>query len=471
MLFNSVPFLLFFPVVIFLYFLIPFKYRWLWLLAASYFFYGSWKVEYLSLIVISTVVDYTIAMQLVKKKSKTTRRLLLVTSLATNLGILFFFKYFNFFVADTAFVKDLYLHHSNVRAVVDLFTYALPVGISFYTFQTMSYTIDVYQGKAEPEKHFGKFALFVSFFPQLVAGPIERYTHLHPQLMAHHKFTYENFANGLRLMLFGFFVKMCIADNLSAYVDLVYANPAEYGRWSIVTAWVFFSFQIYADFHGYTSIAQGVALIMGIKLMDNFRTPYLAATISEFWHRWHISLSTWFRDYVFIPLGGSRVNFLRWCVNIMVVFIVSGAWHGANYTYMIWGGIHGVLYIIERLGAKVIKLPKEGFSFWRILGIARTFVIVNIAWVYFRADGLRNAQDIFKAFSQNLTDNSLSVDPVVIGLLVFFILLDGILFNKRFDKWVGDKPLSVRWAVYAVLLFAITAMAGSVNHPFIYFQF
>ncbi|MCB9245297.1 MAG: MBOAT family protein [Flavobacteriales bacterium] len=347
--------------------------------------------------------------------------------------------------------------------------FAIPVGISFYTFQTLSYTLDVYHGRVSPEYNLGKFALFVSFFPQLVAGPIERFSHLMPQLRSAVAFRYANFSRAFRLMLFGFFLKICIADNFSGLVDAVYADPRNFDLFSRWLATLGFSFQIYTDFAGYTLVAQGAALCLGVELMDNFRTPYLSTSISEFWKRWHISLSTWFRDYLYLPLGGNRVSRLRWVVNILLVFAISGFWHGANWTFLIWGCIHGGLYLLERF-----VWGKPGAEAGPIVRFAhglRTFVLVQVAWVFFRADTTPHAMEHLHLLFASPGPEQLAVKGVWIVLFAAFVLSELWLYRSRFDRAVADWHPLVRWSLYAFLLYAITALGGVANHPFIYFQF
>jgi D-alanyl-lipoteichoic acid acyltransferase DltB (MBOAT superfamily) len=347
-LFNSWIFFLFLPLVFAAVYSIPQKYRWIVLLVASYIFYGWWKAEFLLIIAFSTVLDYFCALKIEDSPNQYARKRWAALSLGINLGILFLFKYFYFFIGSSTWMQDLVSPHQKMRDLVEFFGNALPVGISFYTFQTMSYTLDVYYRRAKPERHLGQFALFVSYFPQLVAGPIERFSHLNEQLKVEHKLAYKNLQLGFRLMLYGFFVKMVIADNLSYTVSSIFNDPGKWKYYWNIIGVLSFGFQIYADFFGYSLIAQGAAKLFGIELMDNFNRPYLSNNISEFWKRWHISLSTWFRDYVYIPLGGNRVSHSKWIFNIMLVFVLSGLWHGANYTFLIWGALHGVFYLVER---------------------------------------------------------------------------------------------------------------------------
>lgn len=439
------------------------------MLVASYFFYMSWKVEYIALIIASTLIDFYSAQRIEKSNSNTKRRLFLALSVCSNLGLLFIFKYFNFAVLSTNSLLE-WMHIESALTVHELL---LPVGISFYTFQTLSYTIDVYYKKQKAETHLGYFALYVSYFPQLVAGPIERFSRLNSQLRAKVKLQYNNIANGLRLILFGFFLKMVIADNLSVYVDTVYNAPEAYNRVDVALAMIFYSLQIYGDFHGYSSIAIGTALLFGVKLMNNFSTPYLATSIKEFWERWHISLSTWFRDYLYIPLGGNKVKVARWAVNIFIVFAVSGLWHGANWTFVIWGSLYGILYLIEHLINQLLNPKKTSsqLTLKRIVLALKNFALVTLIWVFFRSQDLNQAQEMFASLLKTTSESDLTIENSIAIWLVVFIALEFALFNSRFDQWVNSKPIAVRWLSYALLLFAILAFAGVQEYQFIYFQF
>jgi len=471
MLFNTINFVIFLPIVVMLYYLIPHKYRWMMLLAASYYFYMSWKVEYVFLIVISTLIDYYSGIRMEKLPDKKARLPFLILSLSANLGLLFFFKYFNFFSENLnfAFQKFHILHQ------IPMMKFLLPVGISFYTFQTLSYSIDVYFGRQKAEHHLGYFALYVSFFPQLVAGPIERFSRLTPQLRAKHNFSYDNLANGLRLILYGLFIKMVIADNLAGIVDKVYLAPDSFDSLHIIIGLIFYSFQIYSDFYGYSIIAIGSALIMGVKIMDNFKTPYLAKNIAEFWQRWHISLSTWFRDYLYFPLGGNKVAKSRWIFNILIVFVVSGIWHGANWTFLIWGGLFGGIYLIENYMNKLFSLKKKQkpYSAGHIILAAKTFILVTFIWIFFRSQSFYDALHLIKLLYVNhgITSASLSIPLVTWFFLAVFVFSDVFLYNKRFDGWVAKFNPLLRWSVYGLLIFAIIVFAGVDNFPFIYFQF
>lgn len=466
MLFNSLPFLIFLPTVVALYYLLPKKTRWILLLLGSYFFYGFWKVEYLSLIVISTTVDYFAAQIIHDSSNQSRRRFALATSLVVNLGLLAFFKYSGWFIQDVASPIGLFDEAMSAR-LTSFMSFALPVGISFYTFQTMGYTIDVYYRQAIPERNPLKFALFVSYFPQLVAGPIERFNKLMPQLKKEVAFDYRNIQHGGRFVLYGLFIKMCIADNIAPVVDEIFASHDIASSAQLMWGMILFGLQIYSDFHGYSLIAIGVAKMMGVDLMKNFDAPYSSLSIREFWSRWHISLSTWFRDYLFIPLGGSRVNSIRLVVNVSAVFLISGLWHGANWTFVVWGALHGAAYLLERWfltndTRNALKIPR-----WFV-----TMLIVFIAWIFFRSETVEQGNlYVARMLSFETGMVNISWDPILISLIGLFLLSDIHLKNRDFDQWLSTKSEVQRWSVYGLLIFCITALSGTVNHPFIYFQF
>ena len=482
MLFNSLHFLIFFPVVVFLYFSIPQRFRWILLLISSYYFYMSWNAKYIILIIISTLIDYFSAIRIYNSKTLTMKRMFLFFSIFSNIGLLFFFKYFNFFSES---LNELFkyfaipLHPITVKVL-------LPVGISFYTFQTLSYTIDVYRGVIKPQRHLGIFAVYVSFFPQLVAGPIERAKNLLPQFFETHNFDYFRISNGLKLMLWGFFKKVVVADNIALFVDKVYGNVYDQSGLSLFLATILFAFQIFADFSGYSDIAIGAAQVLGFKLMDNFKRPYFASSLRDFWKRWHISLTTWFKDYVYIPLGGSRVSTKRWFFNIMVVFLLSGLWHGANWTFVFWGFIHGLYMLFEI----VIKPFKEAFyvfsgliKFPKIIFFIEwlaTFFIVNISWVFFRS---KDVSESFYVLSHMFSDWSLSsinfftTGTSLLGVLLLFVFIAIMEFvhlieeHKNMRYFMNDKPRYFRWAVYIIIFFLIILFGAFNNTQFIYFQF
>lgn len=490
MLFNSISFLIFFPTVVVLYFLMPQKYRWVFLLAASYYFYMCWKAEYIVLIIVSTVIDYYAGIKMEQAKEKIKKRRFLFLSLMSNLGLLFTFKYFNFFTNSFESV----LNNFNIFYDSPMFKMLLPVGISFYTFQTLSYSIDVYRGERKAERHLGYFALYVSFFPQLVAGPIERSTRLLPQFFEKHEFDSTRVSDGLKLMLWGFFKKVVIADRLSILVNQVYNNVEAHEGVSLLLATYFFAFQIYCDFSGYSDIAIGAAQVMGFSLMDNFNRPYYAKSISEFWKRWHISLSTWFRDYLYIPLGGNRVRKWRWYINLFVTFLVSGLWHGANWTFVIWGAIHGFYLVFaiwtNKITNRIYSVLKlyQGSKARKIVDVLITFHLVLFAWVFFRANSFNDAiyilgnifplniEEFFKLLSSTgATQAALGLTKR--GIILAFLsigFMEIIHFFQRHRKmrsFLSEKPLIVRWFVYYILIIAIISFGEFRMQEFIYFQF
>ena len=473
MLFNSIEFLIFFPIVTLLFYLMPQKWRWLMLLAASCFFYMWFIPKYIFILLITILIDYSAGIFIEKWKDDIPRKkTCLVISIVSTCLVLFIFKYLNFCSANLVALAQ-HFGWSHPQKILDI---ALPIGLSFHTFQSLSYVIEVYRGNQKAERHFGYYALYVMFYPQLVTGPIERPQNLLRQLHEHKELQYDNIANGLRLILFGLFLKMVVADNLGAYVDKIYENPFAYSSGDILLGMLFYSFQIYGDFFGYSTIALGCASTMGFTLMDNFKTPYLSGSIQEFWRRWHISLSTWFRDYLYIPLGGNRVTIPRWALNTLIVFTVCGIWHGANWTFMIWGFTYGVLLILEH-GLRNIHLfdkieGKTGRAIINICNVAKTFVIVTLLWSVFRATSFGNLHDLFTALFHNGTmDNQLQVAPKAWIALILFIIADILIRKSRFDVWCGQQKTLVRWGIYTFLLFAIIALSSVEQIPFIYFQF
>ncbi len=488
MLFNSIEFLIFFPVVACAYFLIPHRFRWALLLVASYLFYASWRAEYLVLILASTVVDFLAGLMMAKYPTREGRGKFLAASLVCNLGLLFTFKYFNFFSGNANVAMES-LGLSYALPAVDL---VLPVGISFYTFQTLSYTIEVYWGTQEPERRPGIFALYVAFFPQLVAGPIERSKRLLPQFLERHNFDARRATQGLRLILFGMFKKVVVADRLAPFVDEIYGSPTEHTGPVLLLATVFFTFQIYCDFSGYSDIAIGTARIMGFDLMLNFKRPYAARSISDFWKRWHISLSTWFRDYVYLPLGGNRVALLRWTLNILAVFIISGLWHGANTTFLVWGALHGTYYLVSRATARLRKATVRLSGLHHtprihaVLQVLFIFTIVSVGWVFFRAHTLSDAAFILWSLPSGWdglitgeTWEQLTASAgmpftewwlafACIGALIIVEKLHGDEgLSAMLDRW----PTWLRWLAYLGTTMAIFNLGAIQDVPFIYFQF
>lgn len=486
MLFNSLDFILFFPIVWVFYRITPQRIKWLVLLVASYYFYMSWKVEYALLIIFSTVVDYYAALAIEKYHDK--KRIWVSLSLATNLGLLFFFKYFNF-LADSFNVA---FQASGFALQIPYHDFLLPVGISFYTFQTLSYTIDVYTGQQTAEKHFGIFALYVSFFPQLVAGPIERAGRLLPQFKEHQVIRYADLSDGFKQVVWGFFKKVVIADRLALFVNHVYATPESYPGIPLIIATFFFAIQIYCDFSGYSDIAIGTARMMGYELMENFKKPYFSKSIGEFWQRWHISLSTWFRDYVYIPLGGNRVSKMRWISNIMITFTVSGFWHGANWTFVVWGALNG-LYLI--VGQETKAFRNQIFSkspYWLRATFATliTFSLTNIAWIFFRANNLSDAWYVLTHLTSNLgyilliptdllTERSFLFRMglggyefwIAIASLIIFHLIEWFSRKERIYEWTRNWPTVLKWSFFYFLIFSCLMFGEFNQQQFIYFQF
>ena len=492
MIFNSFEFLIFFPIVLLLHFLLPLKLRWIALLIASYYFYISWNPELIYLIVFTTLISYVSAIVITKSQKPAVRKFWLTLTLVVCLGVLFFYKYFNFLSTSVTEILRRFALPVN-DFTLDLI---LPVGISFYTFQTLSYVIDVYRGSIEPEYHFGYYALYVSFFPQLVAGPIERPENLLPPLKAKHRPEADNFREGLKIMVCGFFKKLVVADILAPYVNSVFNAPAEANGLSVAVATCLFAVQIYCDFSGYTDIAIGCARIMGIRLMQNFNMPYMARTIKEFWSRWHISLSSWFRDYVYIPLGGNRCSSARQSFNVFVVFLLSGIWHGANWTFVLWGILHGVYQIVGKITLPTrkkiceklhINRDSEAYHWWERFV---TFVLVCFAWILFRANSLADLGTIvtklftdwggvkYLATSMSILDITAAEIVIVVLAVIVMNLLDLLIMQNtdrtRFNSY--DALATVRDNSYVYLIFCIAVawfilLADGGASSFIYFQF
>jgi len=476
MLFNSWQFGVFLPVVFLIYWNLPKKFsnkKWIFLLLASYYFYMSWEVKYVVLILFTTLISYFAAIFLEKTQNKTAKKLILISALVSCLGVLFVFKYFNFFSENFACFMSLFaikLHPVTLKLI-------LPVGISFYTFQTLSYVIDVYRGDIKPEKNFGIYAAFISFFPQLVAGPIERTKNLLPQIKSPHEFNYEQASYGLKLMAWGFFKKLCIADTIAVYVDKVFGMLIRYEGFSLILAVFFFTIQIYCDFSGYSDIARGAAKLFGIELMENFKSPYFSSSIKEFWSRWHISLSTWFRDYVYIPLGGSRVSKFRHAVNLMITFLISGLWHGANWNFLIWGGVHGLAQVIENFALK-----KRTKNFFRMI---LTFIFCMLAWTFFRAENFSEVIYIFsnmfkinggliKYFHDGFQIIGMGKFPLALTCLTLLILAlyDYFSLDRDVIKKISSKNKFIRWSIYIALgLYIAFFSPKGVVTEFVYFQF
>ncbi len=489
MLFNSYQYLIFLPIVVGVYFLLSHALRNSWLLAASYFFYMSWEPRYALLILGSTVVAYWVAVVLTRVQSPKKRQLLLLISLVSNLTVLFLFKYFGFFLRSIEIAGKLSGYPQDLPGL-DLL---LPVGISFYTFQTLSYSIDVYKKKVECERNFINFALYVSFFPQLVAGPIERPGNLLPQFREKHRFESVRVVNGLKLICWGLFKKMVIADRLALAVNAVYNQPNGAEGPAIVLATFLFSYQIYCDFSGYSDIAIGSASILGFKLVNNFDRPYFSKSMGDFWNRWHISLSTWFRDYVYIPLGGNRCRSRRVLINLLIVFGISGLWHGADFTFIAWGLIHAGYLVAERFVKPIVEQKKMrwvGHRFSVLFSTIRVVWIwglVTFAWLFFRANSITDAYFLVKAIPTGWSDMGLSLSSlevvlahlhlsfesfgIIVCLLIFLETISYLQRKTYCRKLFSDQPIWLRWPIYIVLVLAILNLSIIEEIPFIYFQF
>lgn len=501
MLFNSIDFLIFFPVVLLVYFILPSKIRYVWLLISSYYFYMCWNPVYIILILISTGITYIFGRIVERwknsenfdgKKRKLWMRLSVAACFLSNLGILIYFKYSNFLVE----IINPLLRFFHVR--LPRFDILLPVGISFYTFQALGYIMDVYRGDVKAEKNFLKYALFVSFFPQLVAGPIERSKNLLNQIQQEQKrrlWNYERITTGFITMLWGFFLKIVLADRAAILVDTIFASYEEYQMMALTVGAVGFAIQIYCDFMGYSTIATGAAKVLGFELMENFNTPYLAESITDFWRRWHISLSSWFRDYLYIPLGGSRCSKIKNYRNILITFAVSGLWHGADWTYVIWGAMHGIYQIVEKELRPVVhwvngKCKTRVRSFgYRFFKVTATFIMVDFAWIFFRADSLHQAlhyiqrmllyRDWWSFFDMSFYNLGLDVQEMHILLFSVILLFLSELIRYKKQMTVAEF-LNIQWGVFrwSVLLGLIfcCVVFGCYGQnfdsaQFIYFQF
>ncbi len=497
MLFNSLDFLCFFPVVVGLYYAVPKKLKNIWLLLASYYFYMCWNARYILLILFSTMVTYGCGLLLEgaageadEKKKRLRKKCYVAGSLFLNLSLLFVFKYWNFAARSLTWL----LQGMGITEQVPECHLLLPVGISFYTFQALGYTIDVYREEIRAEKNFIQYALFVSFFPQLVAGPVERAGNLLSQLKEGHPFSYDRAREGVLLMIWGYFLKLVLADRIAIVVDTIYGDYGTYGGVYLILATILFAFQIYCDFAGYSTIAVGGAMILGFSLMENFNAPYLADSVSDFWRRWHISLSTWFRDYLYIPLGGNRKGRIRRYCNLLLVFCASGLWHGAEWTFVIWGGLNGLYQVMgsllkpvrKRAGA-FLQLKEDSLSHRLARGVI-TFVLIDFAWLFFRAENMTEAVCILKSmltvhnpwilfddslYGLGLSAKSFRIIPIALGILLFADVMKykGICIRKvilQQDYWF-------RWLtiVGSILLISLVGIWGSAYNAadFIYFQF
>lgn len=498
MLFNSLEFLIFFPIVLIVYYIIPARIKYLWLLVASYYFYMCWNAKYALLIMTSTVITYLSGLLIEKVKNsehaddkkKRLKNIVVAISFVSNLGILFYFKYSNFAIG----ILTKVFAKAHIELKIPAIDILLPVGISFYTFQALSYTMDVYRNEIYAEKNFFRYALFVSFFPQLVAGPIERSKNLLKQLAVPQKFNFEKAREGFLLMLWGYFLKIVLADRIAIFVDYIYNDYEQRPGYFIIVATLLFAVQIYCDFYGYSTIAMGSAKILGIDLMENFDAPYLTTSVAQFWRRWHISLTSWFKDYLYIPLGGSRKGMLRKQLNKLIVFLVSGLWHGASVSFIVWGGLNGIYQIVGELLqplrnwiVKVLQLNRDSLAHKLAKGII-TFILVDFSWIFFRASSFSNAVQLIKSVFTTynpwvLFDGSLygcGLDEKNFRLMIFAIL---ILILADICKVCGIKIREIiasqdywfRWIFIAIsitfiLTFGIWGPSYNAAN-FIYFQF
>jgi len=478
MLFNSIEFAVFLPIVFILYWLLPrkdVKYQNVLVLIASYYFYGCWDWRFLGLLCFSTLLDFYSGLRIHNAESDGARKRWLVASVTINLGFLAYFKYFGFFVESFAELLSL----NGLQAYSSTLNIILPIGISFYTFHGLSYVFDIYNRKITPTTNFIDYALFVSFFPLLVAGPIERATHLLPQIERPRTFEYSKAVDGLRQMLWGFFKKVVIADGCAAYATPIFSDPGSHSGSTLVLGAVFFAFQIYGDFSGYSDIALGTARLFGFELLKNFNFPYFSRDIAEFWRRWHISLSSWFKDYLYYPLGGSRFGKLQTIRNTMIIFTVSGFWHGANWTFIAWGVYHGLLFLPllildkNRKNVGPVAAGRMLPSIKELFQMALTFTLVTIGWILFRAENITKAWE----YLQGIASKSLFSVPLHSGyhtLMLFIALMFTIEWLERasnhpFETVRFKYPL-IRWAMYLFLLILCLANYKQ-DQEFIYFQF
>ena len=481
MLFNSLEFLIFFPIATILYFLLPHKFRWIHLLLASCIFYMFFIPVYILILFATIIIDYIAAIWIERSNGKR-RRNCLIVSLVANIGVLAIFKYYNFFTSD---INDLLrsFGYTVSTSAIPLLNIILPIGLSFHTFQAMSYTIEVYRGNQKVERHFGIYALYVMFYPQLVAGPIERPQNVLHQFHEKHHYSNQNLIDGLRLMLWGLFKKVVIADRVAQYVNIVYGSPGDFHYLNLIIATLLFSIQIYCDFSGYSDMALGIAKTMGFDLMVNFRRPYFASNIQEFWSRWHISLSTWFRDYLYIPLGGNRKGTVRQYLNTIIVFVVSGFWHGANWTFLVWGTIHAFFVSAYMFSTSYFKRKGLSVASFKLPSRLATFLIVSFAWIFFRAENWTDAKlivsHLFTGFNQhafNITVEDkttlLESGSTTIAISVLFMILMFVVEGKLAPTLTALNKKPLLDCLFILIVLTLVIMFGAFQKTnFIYFQF
>ena len=481
MLFNSISFAFFLPIVFILYWFFTngnLKVQNILLLIASYFFYGFWDYRFLFVLLFSTLLDFCVGIKMGEAKNLTTKKYWFWLSIIVNLGILCFFKYCNFFIDSFAQIISSIGFHPNIWSLKLI----LPVGISFYTFHGLSYIIDVYKGEAKPTKDIIGYAVFVSFFPLLVAGPIERAGHLLPQIQSKRYFNFNNAVNGLKQILWGLFKKLVIADNCAEYVNTIFNNQLSYSGSTLVIGALFFTFQIYCDFSGYSDIAIGTARLFGIDLLRNFAFPYFSRDIAEFWRRWHISLSSWFKDYLYIPLGGSNGSIFIKIRNVFIIFLVSGFWHGANWTFIVWGAINAFYFLPllllnkNRTHLTIVASGKYFPSLKDAFNILFTFSLTVFAWIFFRSESIQYAisfiSNICSSTLFQLPEVSKKVIPLI-GLILFFICIEWLGREREFAiSHIGLRwPVFLRWSFMSFIIFLIGMYMQTTETPFIYFQF
>ena len=506
MLFNSIVYWLFLPAVWVSYFMLPVRFRWIWLLLASYFFYGFWKLEFAGLMLLTSAIDWYCGKYIESTPRIGWKRFWLWFSIGSNVLMLFMFKYLDFSMGSSPVARWM-ADHNATAWIIELGKYTIPAGISFYTFQSISYVVDVFRGQEKAEQSLPKFMLYVSFFPQLVAGPIERFGKLHAQLFRPYLPCWQDLRNAARLLMYGLFLKVAVADNLASVVDTYYAGStsaiANSPVYSCFDAWVasfFFAFQVYTDFFGYSLLAQGSALLFGIHLMDNFNKPFLAKSIPEFWHRWHISLSTWFRDYIFIPVGGNKRGPLVLSAAVLLVFFASGLWHGASATMIAFGLSQGILYLFDRFVFKRLEWIGKSQSettrwsalrlkIWDGFKQCKTGFFFMLTLIYFRSSSMHQAAKIWNQLwfggSENIgltapysaaievqeSSAELTIGMQIPIFLCIFLLLDLCVMKERADVWMGKFALPLRWIMYCMMAISIWIWGGAINHPFVYFQF